>query len=259
MRGLGTWSAAALVLIFSTGNGEAQEQGAAISWSGPYVGIHAGGTRSHSDLGYVLTPGTNPIYVTTYQEMISATGPSSDHGTSFVGGIQLGYSFQTSNAIFGIEADVSSLDVSDTRQRTFSHPSYPGFPFTHRQSVSADWMSTVRARLGFAYAANAYLYATGGLAVAEISHSYSFDEPGEGFSSSARSSDAKLGWVVGAGTEFALDRNWAIRAEYLRTEFGDVRTAETQLVEQQPAYNTTFRSSANLVLQTFRAGLSYRF
>jgi opacity protein-like surface antigen len=37
-------------------------------------------------------------------------------------------------------------------------------------------------------------------------------------------SATKAGWVIGGGLEWALDRNWMLRAEYLYVDLGTMRS-----------------------------------
>jgi opacity protein-like surface antigen len=59
----------------------------------------------------------------------------------------------------------------------------------------------------------------------------------------------RTGWIVGFGSEFALDKNWSIRAEYDYIDFGSQRTV---------ASDGTFFNSKNTT-QLVKIGIDYRF
>lgn len=149
-------------------------------------------------------------------------------GNGFTGGGQIGYNYQVGNYIIGAEAD---LMYTDTKNNV-SDPTSTG-TFTSQ----ADWLSTVRARLGVA--ANGYLfYVTGGAAFTEIKTSYL----------GVASSSNVTGWTVGSGLEMAVSNNLSVRGEYLYANFGD----ETKTYATVPV---TYRTEMHI----FRAGANYRF
>ena len=69
-------------------------------------------------------------------------------------------------------------------------------------SVSSDWLTTLRPRVGFA-ANNWLVYVTGGLAVANLKSNFSFTDTFAGATKLASISKTKAGWTVGVGTEYA--------------------------------------------------------
>lgn len=108
-----------------------------------------------------------------------------------LGGFQAGYNYQFANPIVvGVEADFD-----------FSGMSAGGF--------SVDYIGTVRARLG--YALDRFLvYGTGGFAYGDASANLW----------GLTSTKTVTGWTLGVGTEYAIDRNWSLRGEYLYTDLG---------------------------------------
>ena len=87
--------------------------------------------------------------------------------------------------------------------------------------------------------------------------------------------DTRIGWVVGGGLEYALSRNWSIRAEYLHLDFGtasgsgnivvpagvlgNVLCTTGQAVVTGPATITGCSISSRLTAEVVRAGITYRF
>jgi outer membrane immunogenic protein len=157
----------------------------AYSWSGFYIGAHAGGGWTDLSL-------------------------TDDNATGFVGGGQIGYNWQFApNWVIGIEGDFSGTSISDSASAVI-----PGIGVV---SASADlnWLASVRGRLGYTWD-RFMLYFTGGGAWASIDTSISV--PGISVSSNATAS----GWVVGGGGEWAFAPNWTIGVEYLHYEFDSV-------------------------------------
>ena len=77
--------------------------------------------------------------------------------------------------MWGIEADIQSWDLSDSRGGTFRYTTNNA-PYNLRTSFSTDWLFTLRGRVGYAMN-RSLIYFTGGLAVAEIDFSQTFSEP----------------------------------------------------------------------------------
>jgi outer membrane immunogenic protein len=105
----------------------------------------------------------------------------------FMGGAQIGYNFQFSQFVLGVEGDISSTDWDDI-----------------------SWLATVRGRLGYAWE-KVMPYATGGLAIAEL------DTPFAG-----SSSETSTGWALGGGIEVAVSDNVSVRGEYLHFDLSDI-------------------------------------
>jgi len=80
-----------------------------------------------------------------------------------------------------------------------------------------NWIGTATGRVGYALWDRALVYARGGVAfgdakiMRECNNARSF---APGFVNCGQSdSRNQAGWTIGYGTEFALDRNWTVRAE----------------------------------------------
>jgi outer membrane immunogenic protein len=168
----------------------------AFSWAGLYLG---------ANLGYQFGS-------------VSNSGGVDPNG--FMGGLQVGYNWQTGQFVYGIEGDIQFSAADDSAGgRKFLNP----------------WFGTVRGRLGYAMN-NILFYGTGGLAYGQ----------GELETAIGNESHSHFGWTVGVGAEVALARNWSARAEYLFVNLTDERYTLTGL-------NHDFESSL------LRFGFNYRF
>jgi outer membrane immunogenic protein len=132
----------------------------AFSWTGFYIGAHAGYGRS--DTSVELSPG-HPNAITFFT--LGAVVPSLEtRPDGFLGGGQLGYNYQQGPIVYGIEADISYSRVrGSTAITTVTDPNLV-VSFTNAAEQKLDWFATLRARLGFT-PADSLLYVTGGLAV----------------------------------------------------------------------------------------------
>jgi opacity protein-like surface antigen len=97
--------------------------------------------------------------------------------------------------LLGLETDYQLSGISKT---------------TNGIETSLPWFGTTRVRAGYLMSPNFLFYGTGGVAYssAKISDAgYSINVPG-------------VGWVGGAGVEYAMGAGWSIGAEYLHVNLG---------------------------------------
>lgn len=160
-------------------------------WTGLYVGGHAGYG------GGSFGPGTNPL---------PQQGVFFPHSlTGLIGGFQAGYNLQLPNSwVLGAEADISFPSPLDS-------PALVPAPF----NTTFDYFGTVRGRVGYAFG-TLLPYVTGGVAWGRT-HIDLNDANGDITGIKAR---MHLGWVTGAGVEFAVGGNWSGKVEYTYMDLG---------------------------------------
>jgi outer membrane immunogenic protein len=179
------------------------------SWSGCYIGGNVGGAWGDIDQT-VSFPGFIAI-------------PLSGRSSSAIAGGQLGCNWQyTPNWVFGIEGDINWLHLKRSHDFDF-RPN--GEDVAGSQTTKLRWLTTVRARLGYAWD-RSLLYVTGGLAGGDVKSSTSAvaaENTGGAFSDfSGSTSDVRWGWTVGAGYEYAFTRTISGKLEYLHFDLGNV-------------------------------------
>jgi outer membrane immunogenic protein len=105
------------------------------------------------------------------------------------------------------------------------------------------------------------LYATGGLALTDLSVSDTFSDNnvlGAAVGGSA-TTKLKAGWTAGAGLEYALSRNWSVRGEYLYVDLGSVSTTSTVTNAGFPGLTNPLSITGKVTANIARAALNYRF
>jgi outer membrane immunogenic protein len=236
------------------------------SWTGFYIGLNAGYGWTNSDIGLSGSQGAVPFFGDTLFAAMLANGSGSARDQAFTGGIQLGYNVQFSSIVVGLEGDFNSLRTDATRQITAEDPN-PNFlvPFTFTDSVSTNWIATIRPRIGLT-TGPALFYVTGGLALTNFKYDHNFTATSGTITAleSASVSKTKAGWTVGGGVEWAFAGNWSVKGEYLYADFGSVSSSSVpiQLPPLPPPVitsTTTLGHSADLIVQTVRIGINYRF
>lgn len=211
------------------------------NWTGFYVGGQLGGAWTDTHWGFA-----NPNYFNTLGPDVVVTGFSQDD-SGVIGGGQVGFNYQSSAWVFGIEGSMAATDLSDTVPSPF-------FTVSDRYTMDISWFATVTGRLG--YAADRWLfYAEGGWAGADVELDL-FDRPGL---VRARSDTWADGWTVGGGLEYAIYRNVSLGVEYNYLELDTGRwslscpTCGTGVGFGSPVMN------GDIEIQSVTGRVNYRF
>jgi outer membrane immunogenic protein len=251
---------------------------ATYDWSGCYAGVNAGALFSAEQYSLAMAGGfllNNNLFSNPANKSQVGHSFASD-GTSFTGGGQIGCNRQTGMLVWGFEAD---FDHAGQLSKTANFgPAGPiiGASDPARNHVSSqtdsvgqngDWYSTVRGRIGLAATPTLLLYATGGLAVARISSSanVSFGADRLFLSNNmfaGSHSETRMGWTIGAGSEWAFLPNWSVRAEYLFMDFGSFSYALACTVPScsgAPTIPYAWSAHVQSADHVFRVGLNYTF
>ena len=164
---------------------DSQNYMSAYNWSGFYAGLNGGYSWGDGE--------------------VSAAGVTlSGDYDGWLAGAQIGVNWQSDAWVFGLEADWQFTGNDETISN--------GVDFV---SSELKWLSTVRARAGFAM--DRFLpYVTGGVAFGDNEISGNITGVG------AFSEDnTHVGWTAGAGVEAALTDNLSAKLEYLHVDLGD--------------------------------------
>jgi outer membrane immunogenic protein len=230
------------------------------NWTGFYVGLNAGGAWSESNATTSTIFSPTGYFATTSVPAIGTVGNQNLNRTSFTGGVTGGYNWQINNAVIGVEGDFNYFGFKKSASGTGIYPCCAPTSFTVNTSASADWLATLRGRVGFLATPALLLYGTGGLAVANVRSSYLFTDTFAAANESASISSTRYGWTAGAGAEYALMNGWSIKAEYLYVDLGRASTTSTNLTAAGVAFpSNVFTHTVNLRSNIGRVGVNYKF
>jgi outer membrane immunogenic protein len=194
---------------------------------------------------------------------IATTGNQNLSLDGVIGGGQFGYNRQVAPKwVLGAEADYDAFKTSTSATGTTVYPCCSPTAFTITQKVSTDWIATVRPRVGYTAGKRGLLFISAGAAQTKINYSSLFTDTFASANESAAASVLRTGWIAGGGGEFALDKHWSARAEYLYASFGNVKNAGTVLTAYSPpvSYPTNpFTHTATLTSNIARVAVNYRF
>jgi len=128
--------------------------------------------------------------------------------TGGVAGGQIGYRWQASAWVFGLEAQGDWADLRGSSTSLFVAPFFAGTPFANRSKIDAFGLFT--GQVGYAIN-NVLLYVKGGAAVV--------DDRYRGFNTVTgvtldSNDDTRWGGVVGVGVEYGFSPNWSAAVAY---------------------------------------------
>jgi len=188
---------------------------AAWSWSGFYIGGHAG-------YGWGNDPFNGDVSgeffgLTPSEIFLSVPGI---HSKGFLGGFQAGANWQAGAFVGGLEIDLSATGIkgSSSASATVGTDIAIG-----NQTDKFDLLGSARARLGYTPSPSTLVYGTAGLAWTRFVQTFATTEisPPDTKVDSSTFPAWRFGWVAGAGVQNRLwDTNWLVRLEYLHYDFG---------------------------------------
>jgi outer membrane immunogenic protein len=214
---------------------------AEFSWTGFYLGIHAGGGVDHFAFPFaIFAPGGGFAKGTNG---ITATGP--------IGGLQAGFNYELPffHIVAGIEIDNSASGIRG--QTTINGTLLSGAIFGSK----FEDFGTARLRLGYAW--GRFLpYLTGGFTYGTVETFYSVATPGffnTGSSTATRSGVFPYVGAVGIGVEYAIAQNFSVKVEYLY-DFINARH-----VVFNPVAGSSIQFNTRTMYHVGRIGLNYHF
>ena len=203
-------------------------------WSGFYIGLNGGG--GWSDKCWDLTnTGLGPV-TATREGCHDATGAT-------VGG-QIGYRWQASSWVFGLEAQGNWADFKGSNTSLV-------FPLNRNES-SIDAFGLFTGQIGYTWD-RALIYVKGGAAVTK-DHYRIYDVP-TGLQTD-RGNETRWGGAVGVGLEYTFAINWSVGIEYDHLFMGD-RDLNFTATGAVPLATRTDRIRQDVDLVTVR--LNYRW
>ena len=220
-------------------------------WTGLYVGGHVGGSWNDSgdtskwcrkkqkehetDVPTIAAMEVKSDYQPRcsdydWEQVKNVKFSNDDDELSLIGGVHIGYNWQSGQSVLGVEADASFGD-------------------------GLDYLASLRARLGYA-TDNLLLYVTAGVAFAGFDDSSVVMQNDYFKKSLDFSGDSEVGAVVGVGGEYKLSSNWSIGLEGLYYFFGDGDNSK-EWEKYCKEYKLVHEDDNDLFV--IRARLSYHF
>ena len=192
------------------------------TWTGGYVGVHAGYLWADID----------------YREPAFPDFDLDRSDDNLIGGAYAGFNYQmNNNVVVGAEADFGFTDISIAND--------PDNPFNSYSAFDSDWNAHLRARLGYAVD-RLLFFAAGGLALADLT----VDDTDPGWN---EHDSTYVGWTLGAGVEYAATDNLIVRAEFLYDDYG----SDDFTFNDGSGQN--YDAEVDMSASTVRLGIAYKF
>jgi len=219
------------------------------TWTGFYIGANAG-------YGF-----GNPSSFLTWNRLANNVAPltPADYSTNVsgaLGGLQFGYNYQINNFVIGAETDFQFSDISgETKTGSTFIPFLTDFAhFNEDQKLK--WLGTVRARGGVLATPSLLIFATGGLAYGSVQATSTFAFETPPFATyTGSTTQTRVGWTAGGGVEWALDRAWSIKGEYLYYDLGTISVTGDE--PGNAGFHTLLDQKVNG--QIVRVGVNFKF
>lgn len=230
------------------------------SWTGWYIGAHAGTGNGESQVDVTLDGQWVDLESQDLQDFFSSNWSTELEPSGNELGVYGGYRYQfMSGLVLGGELSYSHLSVEDSRQTgPVSWPDFSTLNYDFGNYIEVDSLFVIRPLIGYSFGEH-LVFLTVGFAVMEVDAGANVLSSGN-YSKEGSASGSVNGMQWGAGYEFAINDQWAVRAEYLMTDMDDF------------SYDTIYRPgssfttppylesmSQDLELDIFRVGLSFAF
>ena len=203
------------------------------NWAGFYIGLNGGGASSHNCWDLNAVGGVGPI---------PSVAEGCHDATGALAGGQIGYRWQATNWVFGLEAQG---DWADLKGSNASAPAAFA-PVVNQTKIDAIGLFT--GQVGYAWN-NVLWYVKGGAAVTD--NKYTGFLAGVTFDSA---SETRWGGAVGTGLEIGFAPGWSVGFEYDHLFMGSSNVNFTAL---GLAFDRTDRIRQDVDMGTVR--LNYTF
>ena len=130
---------------------------------------------------------------------------------SFLGGGQIGGNYQIGAFVIGAEADFDWF-ANNNNSGNGTTVVIGGVPTALRASANDRWETTLAARFGYAWDHTLFYGKAGGGWVG--ADNFAVTNVGTGASLAVTNGNSNVGWLLGAGFEYAFTPNWTAKVEY---------------------------------------------
>ena len=200
------------------------------SWTGCYVGLHAGGDFGNS----------------TWRSSSYSWGDVGMGTSGAIGGGQVGCNYQVQNFVIGAELEIWGSSLTGSTTRTTDAEGVETYGFKTRSDFAGD----LALRGGYAID-RTLLFGKVGIAEAryQFTNTFSFDP-----SFPDRGSATYTGLLLGLGVEYALDLHWTVKGEYDYINYGS-RNVGMYYGAGVLDYTPSIRNTENIL----KVGANYKF
>jgi outer membrane immunogenic protein len=171
------------------------------NWTGFYAGVNVGA-------GWGTTE-TTLESITGGGGLGAGLALTQNDRSGILGGGQIGYNYQSGLLVFGVQGDIDGASIEGTT---------PCLTVLSCKAKS-DWLATITGRFGGVISDRTLVYVKGGAAWLHTAHTLTVPSGFGAPVGSTNNDETSLGWLLGAGAEYAFAPNWSAFVEYNYSEF----------------------------------------
>ncbi|MDP2698757.1 outer membrane protein [Thalassospira sp.] len=233
------------------------------NWQGLYGGLAIGGLHGASDLD---SEANRSDYFSS-QSDVDQLRPGLQKkidGFSATGSGLLGYDYRHGNMLYGIEADLTLMNYSQTSNAgpvTFT--SSPTVDFSTHTTIKTNFAFGVRPKIGYVFD-NWMIHAAAGPSIGQFKYDFRYvDTNDSGQANSFEETNWALGVSSNIGASYNLGDGWSLRGDYVFSYYPEIIN-ENQDFERfadlaAASFAGSFRHKADFQSHNVRFGLIRQF
>ncbi len=226
-------------------------------WQGLYGGFAIGGVYGTSSPDTTVSDGS--YFDTANIDKLNSTFQEDIEGTALSGSGLLGYDVQDGNLVYGIEADLTGMNYSETENSgAVIYPSNSTISFDVSTKVESKFAFSIRPKIGYSFG-DTMVHVAAGPTVSRFKYKFSFLDS-TGASAAASFSDEKTAFGVSStiGVSHQIGDGWSLRGDYVFTYYPDIVDGSHLLSAPAPRTDV-FTHDADFQSHNIRIGLIKRF
>jgi outer membrane immunogenic protein len=236
----------------------AGDAGSSRSWQGFHGGIALGAAHGKASPDSTVSLGSpNYVQPVNIPRVTDALRRSID-GNSFSGSGLAGYDIQRGNLVFGIEADLTLMDFSETT-RTRTDYSGLGDSFQVENRLETKFSFSIRPKIGYSFG-DTMVHAGIGPVIGRFKYSSRYEDttannPDDFFSRT------RTAWGVSlnVGVNHAIGNDWYLRGDYVFNHFPNAVDGNSAITATGAPHNSGVKHDSDFDFHTVRVGLMKRF
>jgi outer membrane immunogenic protein len=252
----------ALAAIGATASAQDVIATAGDQWKGFYIGGNIGGAWNTTCNTWTQNNGLGSPGVTN-----AFNNRSCPNNSTFVGGVQLGYNFQSDQLVWGFGLDYEALGSKNrNRSYTYAGPQPPpDGTYTFSGKLSPNGFAILGPRIGYAVDNWMPFFRVGGVFTSGSHNSTASFTDTNGTATFAGGKNFKAnGFGIGAGAEYLLADSWSMRFEYNYIALGKGSTSQITCTGSAATCatfaNTSLENFSNkFTVSLLRVGINYKF
>ena len=214
-------------------------------WTGGYVGVFGGYGWGDARASSAYNSDSEDFY--NIDDQSYSLDPD-----GFFAGLTAGYNMDFGGFVLGVEGELGYLGLDGSAIDPNNAPDQDT-----RTRFEADFYGALYARAGAAFD-RVLIYGKGGVAFLNADARTVDDCIGIDIGCGTETltmtgDDTMVGWMVGAGIEWALTESLSVKGEYAYFDFGDIRTSG------EASETGFYTQKIDLDVHTVKVGLNYRF